>query len=172
MIGTTIGETIDLELDLPPMLGTIEIDRGHLEQVMMNLAVNARDAMPGRGTLTIRCKNVEHAAQSFEGAEITLGRRGQRPVDQVVSRDVDRVHPVHRGRGRCPVGRHLRLPPRSPGVELPGIVEQRPEVLPDAVGGNQFLLAYEPVDPAGGPTINRGVEVVLGKRLEVSLGYV
>ena len=61
MIGTTLGETIQLEVDLPAGVGTIEADRGHLEQVMMNLAVNARDAMPDRGTLAIRVINVDHA---------------------------------------------------------------------------------------------------------------
>jgi hypothetical protein len=51
-------------------------------------------------------------------------------------------------------------------------VEQRAEVLPNAVRGDELLLAYEPIDPAGSPVPNRGIEVMGGQRLEVSLGYV
>jgi hypothetical protein len=51
-------------------------------------------------------------------------------------------------------------------------LEQLREVLTDTVGGNQLLLADEPIDPAGSPAVNGGIEVLLGQRLEVSLGYV
>ena len=51
-------------------------------------------------------------------------------------------------------------------------VEQRGEVLADAIWGDQLLLADKPVDSARRPAIDGGVEVVVGQRLEVSLGYV
>jgi hypothetical protein len=51
-------------------------------------------------------------------------------------------------------------------------VKQRGEVLADAVRGDQLLLADEPVDPPGSPTGDRGIEVVVGQRLEILLGYV
>ena len=53
MLERLLGETITLEFQPPPELPAVEGDAGMIEQVMMNLAVNARDAMPQGGTLTI-----------------------------------------------------------------------------------------------------------------------
>src|SRR6266849_445700 len=59
MLPRLLGEDINVSLSLDPKLGDVKADQSQIEQVIMNLAVNARDAMPSGGKLQIQPANVE-----------------------------------------------------------------------------------------------------------------
>ena len=59
LLRQVIGEDIEVETYLTPQLGRVKADRGQLEQVIMNLVINAREAMPTGGRLVIETSNVE-----------------------------------------------------------------------------------------------------------------
>lgn len=74
MLRRLLGEDIDLFTSLHPALGPVKMDAGQLEQVLMNLAANARDAMPQGGKLTIETDNVEIKGRHRHDQMVMPGR--------------------------------------------------------------------------------------------------
>jgi two-component system cell cycle sensor histidine kinase/response regulator CckA len=74
MLGRLLGEDVRLVVTVDPALGHVRADPGQLMQVIVNLAVNARDAMPDGGTLTLEAANIELDAEYALGhAEVDPG---------------------------------------------------------------------------------------------------
>ena len=69
LVRRTIGDTIELQTHLSPDLWLTQVDAGEVEAAVLNLAINARDAMPTGGRLSIRTDNatLEEGETGFEG---------------------------------------------------------------------------------------------------------
>ena len=65
MLQRLIGTHVELVIDLGPELGLTEVDPTQMQQIILNLAVNARDAMPHGGRLDIATTNVERGGRAF-----------------------------------------------------------------------------------------------------------
>ena len=102
LVGTTLGPRITLSIDAPNALPPAFADRNQIEMALLNLAVNARDAMPDGGQLTIAAASEEtaagHAAGLTEGAyvRITVSDTGVGMDDETRSRAVEPFYSTKR----------------------------------------------------------------------------
>jgi two-component system cell cycle sensor histidine kinase/response regulator CckA len=80
-----IGEDVELTLSLGDSLGRVKVDPGQIEQVIMNLALNARDAMPRGGQLRIQTMNADVDDQFFKRLGIRNPDAGRQFVAVIVS---------------------------------------------------------------------------------------
>jgi PAS domain S-box-containing protein len=75
LLSRVIGELVRLEVTLNAAAATVKVDRTHFEQIIVNLAVNARDAMPEGGRLTIETHDAEiDASMADKHHDLTPGR--------------------------------------------------------------------------------------------------
>ncbi len=74
MLPRLIGEDVELRFDLAGALGKTKADPGQMEQVLMNLVVNARDAMASGGCITVKTENAEFSGTSRKRAIVDSGR--------------------------------------------------------------------------------------------------
>ncbi|MCH2242514.1 MAG: response regulator, partial [Aquabacterium sp.] len=82
LLRRTLGENVRLQLDLEPGLWPAHSDANQLESALLNLAINARDAMPAGGRLSVRTENV--VVQSQPAASPTAALDGPEPGDYVM----------------------------------------------------------------------------------------
>jgi nitrogen-specific signal transduction histidine kinase/CheY-like chemotaxis protein len=73
LLDRTLGETIDIKSELESRVPPILVDPVELETALINLAINARDAMPGGGTLTLRTGAAKLTESSLPGVEVSPG---------------------------------------------------------------------------------------------------
>ncbi|HEX2223794.1 MAG TPA: ATP-binding protein [Thermoanaerobaculia bacterium] len=99
MLQRLLGEDVQLVTELHPRLARVKIDPGQIEQVIMNLAVNARHAMPSGGRLTVRTQPVEVTEDAAAPVEI---RPEARPE----------------ARPAVPVGSHVLLTVTDTGIGM------------------------------------------------------
>jgi two-component system cell cycle sensor histidine kinase/response regulator CckA len=75
LVRPILGEDVELETDLAADAGAVQADKGQLEQIVLNLVINARDAMPTGGHLTIRVARMELERElAVVGATLAPGR--------------------------------------------------------------------------------------------------
>lgn len=74
LIGRVLGPTVELQQDLASDTGAVRIDPGQLQQVLVNLAVNAKDALPGGGRMIIRTRRRRYSTD--EAREVGLSGPG------------------------------------------------------------------------------------------------
>ena len=95
LIQRTLGDTVEMRLDMAPDLWSVKVDQGQLENAILNLVINSRDAMPNGGCLTVSAQNFHPDASFFrthadleqgEYVCISVTDTGQGIPPQVLSR--------------------------------------------------------------------------------------
>ncbi len=174
LVRRTLGEDVKIRVELDPDTGNARADASQLGQVLLNLVINARDAMPQGGDLTISTRNAE-IDDTFPGAPVPLapgavraarglrhrhrhgrgnpGARLRAVLHHEGAGPRHRPGPVHRVRDRAPDGRpHLgvqRAGPRHDVPDLPAARVRRRGAAQDAPARAAGAGDARDDDPAG-----------------------
>jgi PAS domain S-box-containing protein len=100
VVSRTLGNQVEVALDLAPELGRVEVDPTQLETALLNAAINARDAMPEGGTITISTANVDNKEGAF--VCVSIADTGTGMPQDVVDRAFEpffTTKPVGKGTG-------------------------------------------------------------------------
>ncbi|MGO9409391.1 MAG: PAS domain S-box protein [Spirochaetia bacterium] len=166
MLRPLIGEDIQLDYELCRELWPILADTGQIEQVILNLTVNARDAMPGGGTLSFRTQNLRREsgppAPAVEQVVLTVRDTGAGMTDEVKSHLFEPFFTTK----KAGAGTGLGL------ATVYGIVNQNQghiEVWSEPGAGTEFRLSFPRVPGTlphedgehGGAELPRGRETIL-----------
>ncbi len=170
LLQRVIGEDVKLATALDPDLARVKADRGQLEQVLLNLAVNARDAMPTGGRLQVRTQNAPEIFLNDRPCvllEVTDSGRGMdeetlrhlfepffttKPVGQGTGLGLATVYAIVKQAGGSievdsEPGRGTTFRVYLPATEGAGIEERSPGISPvDAPGGSETVLLVEDED--------------------------
>lgn len=76
MLRRLIGEDVELQLELSSVLGSVNVDAGQMEQAVLNLVLNARDAMPDGGKLTITTTDINISVDGAQAVEFPPAHPG------------------------------------------------------------------------------------------------
>ncbi|MCU1345086.1 MAG: putative multi-sensor signal transduction histidine kinase [Acidimicrobiia bacterium] len=112
MLRRTIGEAVEVHIDLGEHLPLTKADRGQVEQILMNLAVNARDAMAGRGQLRIVTTRFDadeayarrHGVAPGEFARLSVSDTGAGMSAEVAARALEAFFTTKRRKGGSGLG--------------------------------------------------------------------
>jgi PAS domain S-box-containing protein len=102
MVSRTIGSQIEIILEPVPDLWPVEVDATHLEAALLNAAINARDAMPGGGRLTIAAYNAPAGGDGADMVCVSLTDTGEGIAKETLERVFDpffTTKPVGKGTG-------------------------------------------------------------------------
>lgn len=89
LLAGTIGRSIEMRLEIAPDVPPVELDRGRYEQLLLNLVVNARDAMDGTGRLCVSIDRVPSNDDTVEQVRVRVADTGPGIPDEIVDQLFD-----------------------------------------------------------------------------------
>ncbi|MGZ6696021.1 MAG: PAS domain S-box protein [Solirubrobacteraceae bacterium] len=169
LLDRTLSERISLRLTVGPGLVPVHVDPAQLEQVLVNLAVNARDAMPDGGTLAIAVSGLPPREGGVGSVRITVADSGAGMADEVRERAFEPFFTTkERGQGTglglatvhgivtesggtvdidSAPGRGTLISIELPGTEQPVRPAEPPEEPEDRAAGGARVLVVEDQEP-------------------------